>query len=118
MWVNRQVYQELREALVAVTAVRDAQTANLAAVHTTLDWFRVRITQLEHERALLLQNYLGVTVPSLSIEKAPTSPTSIRPSYDPVPHFQDIGDDEAKRLGVEWNPETGEVVYSNTPETN
>ena len=110
MWLSRIVYQDLRESLVAAQAERDTQHATVAALNTTMDWFRVRITQLEHERALMLQNYLGVTVPTMSIDKVET-PSHIRPNYDPVPHFDDIGDEEAKRLGIEWNPETSEITY-------
>ena len=110
MFISRAVYQDLRESLVAAQAERDTQHAQISALNTTCDWFRVRITQLEHERALMLQNYLGVTIPTMSIEKV-ASPASVRPSYDPVPHFDDVGDEEAKRMGIDWNPLTSEVTY-------
>jgi hypothetical protein len=111
MWISRAVYTDLRESVVAAQAIRDSQIANISALNTTVDWFRVRITQLEHERALMLQNYMGITVPHMSIERAPKAGAA-RPSYDPVPHFDDVGDDEAKRIGVDWNPETGEINYN------
>lgn len=114
MWLSRYIYDDLRNQLASTTATRDALFARVQALDTTFDWFRVRITQLEHERALMLQNYLGVTVPTLSIEKVP-SPTSVRPSYDAVPHFKDMGDTEAKAHGIDWNPLTGEISY---PEEN
>ena len=121
MWISKAHHAEIVDRFIAAehasalaVVERDALRLRLVALDTTMDWFRVRITQLEHERALMLQNYLGVTVPALSIEKTP-SPTSVRPSYDAVPHFDDMGDTEAKKHGITWNPETGEVSY---PETN
>ena len=121
MWISKAHHADLvgqlttaqREAWGTATEL-GALRLRLVALDTTMDWFRVRVTQLEMERATLLQNYLGVTIPTLSIGKAPAAPT--HPSYDAVPHFADMGDEEAKRLGVEWNPETGEVVYSQQPE--
>jgi hypothetical protein len=115
MWLDRKIYQSLRDDYTKANAECALLAQHNRAIEATMNWLTVRVTQLEHERALLLQNYLGVTVPSLSIEKV-TPSTSIRPSYDPVPHFDDIGDEEAKRMGVDWNPETGEIAYST--ETN
>jgi hypothetical protein len=105
------VFSDIRDELVAARAVVDVLNTRLSALDTTCDWFRVRITQLEHERALMLQNYMGITVPHMSIERAPKA-GAVRPTYDPVPHFDDVGDEEAKRIGVDWNPETGEVNYN------
>ena len=114
MWVNKAVYQTLRDDYTKANTECAVLARHNHAIEATMNWLTVRVTQLEMERATLLQNYLGVTVPTVSIQKAPTP--SIRPQYDSVPHFADMGDEEAKRLGVEWNPETGEVVYSQQPE--
>ena len=109
MWVDKTVYFELRDALAAAVATRDTLIGHNRALETTNDWFRVRISQLEHERAVLMQNYMGIAVPVMSIEKE--KPRTDPNIYQATPHFNDVGDDEAKRLGIEWNPLTGEVTY-------
>jgi hypothetical protein len=111
MFIPRKIYQTLRDEYTKAHAEAAVLALHNRALETSCDWFRVRITQLEHERALMLQNYMGITVPHMSIERAPKAGAA-RPSYDPVPHFDDIGDDEAKRIGVDWNPETGEINYN------
>lgn len=74
-----------------------------SAQETTIDWFRVRISQLERERAQLLFNYTGVKVEAPSIERAPEADPSKNLQH--VPNFEDIGDKEAGRLGIGWNPD-------------
>ena len=113
MFLPSKVYYDLREACARAEGAREALKHQVATLDVTCDWFRVRISQLEHERALMIQHYTGVTVPALSIEKAPVpNPTQLRQSYDPVAHFADVGDTEAARMGISWHPETGEVVYA------
>ena len=109
MWVNKSIYQDLRDELVAAVTTRDTLIGHNRALETTCDWFRVRISQLEHERAILMQNYMGITVPVLSIEK--DKPKNSDSPFHATPHFNDIGDDEAKKLGIDWNPLTGEIAY-------
>lgn len=113
MWISRVVFTELRDKLLKAEAVRDSLATHNRALETTCDWFRVRITQLEHERALLIQHYMGVNIPVPSIERVPDKPKES--PYHPVPHFNDIGDAEAKRLGITWNPD-GSVSYASQTE--
>ena len=82
---------------------------NYTALMTTLDWLRVRVTQLEMERAQMLYNYTGVKVPTPIIDRKPEvhGPEGAAAG---LPNFEDVGDAEAARLGVGWNPD-GTVRY-------
>lgn len=111
MWINKSVYQELRESLAAAVAVRDSQFATLRATEATMNWLTVRVSQLEHERSILLQNYLGVTVPVLKIHSDESARAVNITPEDQTSHFRDVGDDEAKRMGIDWDPTTGAVTY-------
>lgn len=108
MWVNKHVYQETRDALVAAVAVRDSLASQNKALEVTNDWFRVRIGQLEHERALMLSKYMGIEVPVPAIERVREKPSAA--PYNMVPSWDDVGDEEAKKLGITWNPD-GSVSY-------
>ena len=114
MWISRTTYTDLRESYIKANEEAKVLASQIRAYETTQDWFRVRITQLEHERAALVQNYMGVTLPVPSIERAP-EPNKESP-YHPVPHFNDVGDAEAKKLGITWNPD-GSVSYPSDRET-
>ena len=100
MWLSRQAYSDLREQFTKAEAVRETLLAHNRALEVTLDWFRVRITQLEQERAALVQNYMGVTIPTPSIERKKTVEETL---YHATPHFGDMGDGEAAAQGVSWD---------------
>ena len=109
MWITRSIIDDLRHTITKLTTENALLTGQSKAMEVTLDWFRVRITQLEHERAVLLRTYMGVTVPEMSIEK--DKPQTRQDAYFATPHFDDIGDDEARKEGLSWDAE-GYVVDS------
>lgn len=109
MWITRSLIDDLRHTITRLTTEHALLAQQNKAQEVTLDWFRVRITQLEHERAVLLKTYMGVTVPEMSIEKE--QPKSRIDAYHNVPHFEDVGDDAARKLGLDWDDE-GRVVDS------
>lgn len=90
------------------TSVGEARALGEAnkAMQATIDWMRVRISQLEMERAQMLYNYTGVKVATPSIEVVPQMST--REMLASVPNFDDVGDVRALKLGVGWN-EHGEL---------
>ena len=105
MWLNRETYDDLRLDLT-----KNHEEARILAeqnhhLTTTMEWFRVRITQLEQERAQLLFNYTGVKVPTPRIEYEHAAEAAH------PPHFRDVGDAEAARLGISWD-EAGNLVYA------
>ena len=62
MWIARDEWQKIRtERDYAVGKAATLSEQN-KVLQVTLDWLRVRQTQIEHERAQLLFNYTGVKV--------------------------------------------------------
>lgn len=112
MWIDRNTYDDLRQDHATSASEARVLSEQNRALQTTIDWFRIRISQLEQERAQMLYNYTGVKVAVPQIERAPeTDPAKILQS---VQHFHDIGDREAARLGIGWNDDgtlkTGDEV--------
>ena len=103
MWIDHNTYDDLRlDNVKAQTEARVLSEQN-RALQVSLDWLRVRVTQLEIERAQMLYNYTGVKVPVPSIERAPES--DVARALQAVPSFEDLGDAEAAKLGLGWNPD-------------
>lgn len=110
MWISIPVYQTLvKDRAEAIATAQVLDRANVAQKVTT-EWLMARLTQLEHERAQLIQNYMGVKIVVPSFEPAP----DVRDTTDfmnQLPNFDDVGDAEARRLGLDWN-EQGEMVVT------
>lgn len=114
MWVNKQLFdmivadnkaQQLDlHKLNAECAVSASRVQGLREQKSkddiTIDWMRHRINALEKTNAVLLQKAAGVFVPVPEI--VPTRPGTITEPADfsHMPSFADVGDEEAKRLGV------------------
>lgn len=107
MWIDRNIYDTLRIENAHLRGELRALESRTTAHDTTLDWFRVRVTQLEMERAQLLFNYTGVKIPTPVIQRTNTDD----PPMTKVPNFNDMGDAAAAKLGVSWD-ENGELVYA------
>lgn len=116
MWISRDEYTRIiAELATAIGENKILREAN-AAHKTTLDWARVRLTQVEHERNQLLFNFTGVKVLTPTIEEAPPPTMSrLQNSIDQMPTFEDVGDEEAARLGLSWRGD-GSVRTSTDPE--
>ena len=87
-----------------------ANERTLTALETTMDWMRTRLTQLEHERAMLIQNYMGITIKVPTVEKQHTPSPHVNPLFA-APNFEDVGEDEAARMGISHNPD-GTLRYT------
>lgn len=107
MWISRKSYDDLRAEWIKNHEEARVLNQQNTALMTTLDWLRVRVTQLEMERAQLLLNYTGVRIPTPVI----TRPAADANPMNQLPNFNDIGDDEAAKLGIGWNPD-GTLSYS------
>ena len=107
MWINRQTYEHLVFDGVKRNEEARVLDAQNRVLQVNLDWLRVRVNQLEHERAQLLFNYTGVKVAVPEIQRAPETP--VHPLNE-LPSFADVGEAEAARLGIEWDAE-GHVIY-------
>ena len=73
------------------------QNSNL---QITVNWLLHRVNQLEKERAHLLLQYVGIKMEVPSIEPADPDPNEVLGGAN---IFQDVGDDAAKRLGLDWD---------------
>jgi len=109
VWIDRKTYDDLRLDVAKNNTECRVLSEQNRALQTTLDWFRVRISQLEHERAQLLFNYTGVKVAVPSIERAPNS--DVAQALQSVQGFDDVGDADAAKLGIGWNAD-GTLRYS------
>lgn len=106
MWVDRKMYDSLRMDYVKANEEARVLNNNYTALMTTLDWLRVRVTQLEMERAQLVYNYMGIKLPTPVIARTDERPD---PNIS-LPNFEDVGDKEAARLGLGWNAD-GTLAY-------
>ena len=107
MWITRVLF----EKLVMDASVQRGKAAVLAnrliAQDATIDWLKVRLTQLEYERATLINNYMGVKIPvpelikDSEIHPQVTAEAILNATLD----FGDIGDDAAKAQGLDWDAE-------------
>jgi hypothetical protein len=116
MWVNRQLFDMIvadnKKLQDEVTFERigssrmSASTVELrsqkAKDDITIDWMRHRVNALEKQNAVLLNKAAGIFVPVPEI--VPTRPGTMSELPADINHlqsFDDVGDEEAKRLGVE-----------------
>lgn len=109
MWVPREVADwfsiskdsvaGLREELAAVKAERDVLKQQLTVANTNFDWARVKLNQLEYEKAALFEKLTGAKIPAPEMIRA--SRVSQQSPFDQVMSFEDIGDQAAKKLGFE-----------------
>lgn len=115
MWIKAKYYErllddnnselnltcELYKELSAIAATIDGLRAQKAKDDLTIDWMRHRINALEKERAILLNKVAGIHIPVPEI--VPTRPGTLSrdlPDFDSLPSFEDVGDQEATRLGI------------------
>ena len=117
MWISNASWLKEREDAIQLRLERDSALRRLEQQDNTLGWFMHRLTQVEQERSKLIYNFTGVKVEAPTYEKEdPTKDGASMIQKNPLnslPNFSDVGDEEARRLGIDWNTE-GEVVYGVT----
>lgn len=101
MWLSRPAYDAMRRDYDKAIAEARILGEQLKVANNTLDWLRIRVSQLEMERAQLLFNYTGVKTVVPSIEKRKPSPNE---EIESASLFNDVGDKEAERLGITHDP--------------
>ena len=103
--------ESLKRETAVQTALRHAETEANKVLQVNLDWFRFRLAQLEKERAQLMFLHTGVKleVPEVVTQKE-NEPVSTLDILRGLPDFEDVGDEEAGRLGIRWDDE-GKVAY-------
>ena len=123
MWVNRELFDRTlldsrnkmneiavlnHDLVVANTTVLEVRTQK-AKDDITIDWMRHQVNALSKQNALLIAKAAGIHVPVPEI--VPTRPGSMTvPDFSSMPSFEDVGDDEATRLGLAHSLD-GELVF-------
>ena len=105
MFLSRNAYNDLRDERVKSQIEVAALTQVNAQLNAHIEWMRVRLTQLEFERAQLLKRYMNIDIPTPSFE-APAD----HPDPNETFSFNDVGDEIAKKLGISFNPD-GTLKY-------
>lgn len=108
MWIDRKTYDDTRITNAKLQEETKQLTQRNAALETTVEWMRVRISQLELERQQMIYQYMGVKVSVPTIERQ--APSQVAEVLNAMPDYNDVGDKMAEALGISWN-EAGELVY-------
>ena len=110
MFIRTNQFLKLVEDKAQAEGVASVLRTENAKQVVTIDWLRTRVNQLEKERAILMRERTGLTIPIPEIDMITGNKMRETRSTPPLPSFEDVGDEEAARLGVDHN-EMGELVY-------
>ncbi len=113
MWIGRDLFIGLVEKESKARGELAALQTRFAAQDSMVDWFRIRLTQLEKERAQMILKYTGVAIETPVFAKEPEQ-TPLDQVLGEVSTFDDVGDEVAKRLGINWKQD-GTLSYEKRP---
>lgn len=105
-FISRAVLETLTAERVQATERAKVLEAQNTHLQDTVEFFRLRMEHLDRERAQLLKRYMDVVVEVPHYVKAEPDQTDIVGGANV---FDDVGDTEAKRLGLTWDGR-GELV--------
>lgn len=104
MWIDKTAYTDLVKREAESRTKIEEMARVQAALFTMNDWLRIRTEALERNNAILIETYMGV-----KMEVARTRPVEefqVRASeIGGATIFEDMGDEAAKVMGVEWTPD-------------
>lgn len=106
MFIPRHVYDTLHDRAIKAEAVEDSLVKQNAQLSAHIEWMRVLLNKSEAEKAGLVKRYLGVDIPVPVM-----NPVQDDQDLNQTMDFRDVGDAEAKRLGLDWNSD-GTVRYT------
>jgi hypothetical protein len=95
--ISQVAFADLREQNASLRTERDCLLRENATLKVIGDYQRIKVNQLELERASLLEKAYGIRTPVPQVEHRPS------PALDPlnVEHlFDDIGDELASKFGL------------------
>lgn len=93
--ISRDTLEALRKEVEVLKTERDALKLANAVTQNHFDWLRVRVNQLENERAQLIKKAYNIDIPVPEIARQPSS------LPEPISAlFEDLGEDTAKKLGL------------------
>ena len=108
MWIERKLFMDLIQKESVARGELSALQTRFAAQDSMVDWFRIRLTQLEKERAQMILKLYGVVIESPVLAKEPERP--LDQVLGEVSTFDDVGDEIAQKLGINWKPD-GTLQY-------
>ncbi len=105
-----------RERTARAEGQLDLAHEQLAIAQNNFEWARVRLNQIEAERAQLMTTLLRVPIQPVTIER-PAEPASAPAAGAGIPmgigfDFEDVGDEAAEALGISHDA-AGGVRYRN-----
>ncbi len=112
MFLSRKIYDDLTVARIRAEESARAYQETNKGLQVTLDWLRVRVTQMEKERAAIIHAAYGVKIPVPEIAKA-IDPFENHP-FNETLSFAGLSDQEAEAQGISHDAE-GHVVYGQPP---
>ena len=94
--ISKDSVDSLREELSAIRAERDILKVQVNVANNHFDWLRLRINQLEIERAQLLEKATGIKTAIPEIVRTPSNIDTMLNNFS----FEDVGNEAAKKLGL------------------
>jgi hypothetical protein len=90
-----------RERCARAEGALDLAQRQLEIAQNNFEWARLRLNQIETERSAILQALVKVPIVPLAIERAETTTSGNGLPNTVGFDFEDIGDDAARRLGID-----------------
>ena len=113
MFVSRAFYAELVEARTEARVLSETNKA----LQAHLDNARLRLNQLEKERAQMLYALSGTKIEVPEFARANNVYAGGMTSLTDLPGTEDIGDELAATLGIGWDKD-GRVSYTDPKDSN
>ena len=110
MWIERKLFMDLIQKESVARGELAALQTRFAAQDSMVDWFRIRLTQLEKERAQMILKYTGVAIETPVFAKEPEQ-TPLDQVLGEVSTFDDVGDEIAAKMGIGWKQD-GTLDYT------
>jgi hypothetical protein len=114
MWIKRELFERLMTEKARAEGAAQQLANRAVAQETTIDWLKIRLTQIEYERAQLINNYMGVKIPVPEFDRAATPEPSVVTAAQVLNQtidFGDVGDETARALGLDWDGE-GRLLHN------
>ena len=96
MLVSAKIHAKALESLAVERAKRESAESVLKILATQMDFLRIRVNQLEAERAVLLQSITKLPMPVANLVMTPTQPDP----QNSMPYndwFTDLGTEDAPK---------------------
>ena len=94
--ISQESVNELRAEVLALRSERDILKQQLITTNSNFEWLRLRVNQLEVERAGLLEKATGIKTAVPEIVRTASPLDNMINSFS----FEDVGDTMAKKLGL------------------